>query len=327
LSILIKEDKDMTKEEFVKMVTEGVEDRLPECRVEVRDIPKNNGMMLTGLIIRNDKTNLAPTIYLEYYYERYKNGVDLSSICDAVIDKYREFSVDRNFDVNLFTNWEFVKEKICYKLINFKQNRQLLAEIPHLLYLDLAVVFYCPVEFPGDIEGFSTILITNSHLKNWGKKMEDLFEVASENTPRLMELKTRSLVNVVREQVLEAYLDISDEELEAICEANKDMTILSNKEGVFGASVILYKDALKNVAEKLNSSLVIIPSSVHEVLIMPLRPELDSEYMNGLIGMVNDTQLETDEVLSNHFYYYDKDDDYVFYDLTQEELRSKSYIA
>lgn len=268
------------------MVAEIVEKKLSAGhQVEIRNISKNNGMTLTGLIIRNDKTNLAPTVYLEYYYERYKRGVDLSGICDAIIDKYKEFSVNNNFDVNLFTKWEFVKEKICYKLINFKQNRELLADIPHLLYLDLAVVFYCPVKVPGVEDGFSTILIKNNHLKNWNKKMEDLFEVASENTPRLLELKTRSLADVIREQVLDAYPDISDDELDAICEANKNMTILSDKKGVFGASAILYKDALKNISEEIGSNLLIIPSSVHEVLIMPLTPELDSEYMNGMVRM------------------------------------------
>lgn len=317
----------MTKEEFTSKVVAGVSEKLPECEVEVRDVPKNNGMTLTGLVIRNDESNLAPTIYLEYYYEMYKDGADLSSICDAVIDKYKQFAVAESFDVNSFTKWEYVKDKICYKLINFKRNRELLAEIPHLLYLDLAVVFYCPVNVPNVVEGFSSILIRNSHLDLWGKKMEDLFEVASENTPKIMEARLEDYANVATAQVLQAFPDINDDELEEVRKENEGISLLSNKARVLGASVILYKDVLKNIAEKIGKNLIIVPRSVHDVLIMPLTPETDTDNINGLIEYVNTFGNSQDDILSDHYYYYDREDNYVFYDLSEEELKAKNYIA
>ena len=99
--------------------------------------------------------------------------------------------MENRFDVDFFRNPERVRPTVVYKLIHYEKNKELLKEIPHLPFLDLAVVFYClltdtPV-------GHATVLIHNSHLELWGKNTSWLYKAARENTERLLPGKLVSM--------------------------------------------------------------------------------------------------------------------------------------
>ena len=49
-------------------------------KVFIQSVPKNNGIKLDGLVIIQDEMNIAPTIYLNYYYQKYQEGMDFSEI-------------------------------------------------------------------------------------------------------------------------------------------------------------------------------------------------------------------------------------------------------
>ena len=87
------------------------------------------------------------------------------------------------------------------------------------------------------------------------------------------------------------------------------MYVLSNSSKVFGAASILYPDVLKNFAEKLDRDLYILPSSVHEVILLPKRSETEWETLQEMVKEVNATQLEEVEILSDSVYSYTKKDD------------------
>ena len=312
----------MTYQKFEETIVDSINDRLPKGHsLTLKPVNKNNGVVLHGLVINNGHCNISPTIYLDYYYDEYKKGQSVDFLASQIISQYQRFALEDDFDISFFTDYEKCKKNISYKLINYEKNKELLKDVPHIVYLDLAIVFYCLISnIDSRLKAInesdtSSILIRNSHMEHWGVTVNDLFEVASVNTPKLLKSEIRNLADIVKELMEESALSPQLEEDENLLEDSRQypMYVLTNKIKLFGACCILYKNLLGEFANKLESDLYIIPSSIHEVLLVPKTIECDSEYLTDLIRQVNSTELDTQEVLSDHVYYYSRVDDAITY--------------
>lgn len=300
----------MTYQKFEKEIVDAINKNLPRGhQTLIKPVDKNNGVVLHGLIINNGLCNISPTIYLDYYYDEYKKGFSIDSLSKQIITQYQKFALEEDFDITVFTDYKKCKPNISYKLINYEKNKELLKDVPHIVYLDLAIVFYCLL-CKSKAET-SSILIRNSHMEHWGVTCEELFDVASNNTPRLLESDIRNLTDIVKE-LMDNNPDIvlnSD----SVIDDDNAMYVLTNKLKLYGACCILYKNLLEEFAKKVGSDLYIIPSSVHEVLLLPNSIEYDREYLTDLVKEVNSSDLSTEDVLSDHVYYYSRKDDAITY--------------
>ena len=139
----------------------------------------------------------------------------------------------------------------------------------------------------------------NVHLRLWDVTKEDLYRAAEENTQKLMPYEIRSMAEVLRE-----IMDDYEEEMEQFSDS-VPMYVLSNRNKVEGAACMLYPDLLRDFSDKEGSSFYIIPSSIHELLLLPVEDDSDSAEIKGMIKEVNDTQVSEEEILSYSLYYYD----------------------
>lgn len=294
---------------FTTLVREEVERRTGDnYRVRLNDVRKNNGVVLRGLTVMQDDSNISPTIYLNNYYEEYANGrATLVNVVNDVMDTYHRNKVNQSVDMRYFLNYESVQQRIIYKLVNTEKNRELLEDVPHIEFLDLSIVFQCMVaqeEF-----GTASILIHNVHMKLWDVSVENLYQAAKENTQRLQEYEIKSMADVLCEIMRED--DPENTDSEDLAEEFPDsvpMYVLSNKNRVEGAVCILYPDLVRDFAEAIGSSFYIIPSSVHEVLLLPAGHDGESEEIKSMIREINDTQVSTEEILSYSLYFYDREE-------------------
>lgn len=291
--------------EFAAKIEKAVSQRLGDTyQVRIQEVCKNNGVLLQGLVILQENQNISPTIYLNSFWEAYEAGVPLVAVVEKILSIYQEDTPKENVDMSFFKSFEAVKDRICYKLISAEQNRELLEKIPHLEYLDLAICFY--YAYQGEALGNGSILVHNSHLEMWQTDTAQVWELAQRNTPRLFPWECSSLETVLREMMGE---DEDEEEGGPKEEQFSDlipMRILSNENRVFGASCILYPGLLEEVAGEQDSNLYLIPSSIHEVILLPDDGEEDPNYLRGMISEVNESQVEPEEVLSNQLYYFDR---------------------
>mgnify|MGYP007033849887 CR=1 FL=1 len=88
--------------------------------------------------------------------------------------------------------------------------------------------------------------------------------------------------------------------------SNIPMFVLSNIHKVEGAACILYSSILADFAETINSSFYIIPSSIHEVLLLPSENNTEYAEIKSMIKEINDTQVSVEEILSYSLYFYDR---------------------
>lgn len=278
-----------------------------DYKVQVHTVVKNNDLHLTGLTILNRSVNIAPTIYLEHYYEMYKDRESMANVCREIIRVYEEHKVMENFDTSCVTDFYRVKDRICYKLINAKQNKELLADAPYVKFHDLAIIFYIMIS--NDADGLGTVTVRNHIMELWNVGKEKLFELAVQNTQRLFRGKVTSIADVMME-VLAAKLDE-----ECACEffdmmVSEDdmipMYVCSNTAKINGAGVIFYSGLLKEFADRMDSNFYIIPSSIHETILMPASIGMSVDEIRDMVRCVNATEVALEEILSDSVYYYNR---------------------
>lgn len=278
--------------EFAEELRELLLGRMTEIKdIKIEKCLKNNSVALTGLIFSEETSNVCPTIYVDGYFKQHNAGRSIESIIEEIIREYRRSRLHPQIDVNFIRDWEQVKSMVAYKLINTEQNQELLQNIPHKEILDLSMVFYIAVE---DVGG--TILIYNSHCEMWGIMLEELVTAAQVNTPKLRPLYFKPMMEVMNEMLGDAAEEIPDD---------VKMYILSNDQKVFGAVAMIYPDSMKHIADRLESDLYILPSSTHEVLILPIQDNNVAQ-LKSMVKEVNDSSINAEELLGYNVYYYDR---------------------
>ena len=266
--------------------------------ITINHVIKNNGCEMDGLVIMEKGKDIAPTIYLDSFYELYTNGENIKNIIRQIEVIYEQNKNNVTFDVNILKHFDTIKDKIVYKVVNYRSNEKLLEQVPHKRILDLAVVFYCLLD--NEYGRSATALIYNNNLKNWNVTIDDVYKAALKNTPDLLHSKISSMAALFEK----CGVNVDGEEVDLKDYVPSDMYVLTNESKLNGAACILYENVLYDFAQKLGADLYILPSSVHEVILLP---KLSMFEKDELVNMVKEVNTEgADEVLSDHVYEYNR---------------------
>jgi hypothetical protein len=278
---------------FVEEIVDLLQERMGEdYDVTVTEVTKNNDVTLTGVVMMKKTENISPTIYLEEPYEEYQAGAKMEELIAKIVACYEERMPDANLNMDFFQDFEQVKNRIFYKLVNYEKNKKRLETLPHYKWKDLAIVFYYAME--QDVIGRAFIMIQHHHLEMWGQSADTLYSIAKQNMKQSMPELLISMKDFLADT--------------AGVKLGKDtympMYILSNQEQMYGAAALLYSEQIKQLAESLQSDLIILPSSVHELLLLPDDGENEYTFYRQMVEDVNTTQVEPEEILSYSLYRY-----------------------
>ena len=176
---------------------------------------------------------------------------------------------------------------------------------------DLAKVYQVVAHM--DADGVASFNVSNDMLNRWEVSIDDIDELATENTRKLFPEVLRSMTDLIQEMIICADGDNCNEGMQIFADMGGDdgikMYVLSNKSGINGASTILYKDVLKDFALQMKADLYILPSSIHEVIIVPAIKKLKPSNLREMVVDVNMKEVSASEVLSNEVYFYDRERD------------------
>lgn len=288
---IMQENKE-TYELFVNEVTEALRVIAgTEYTVIPRKERRNNSVILDGLLLQKENERVAPNVYLNHYYADYRNGKCAEKIAEEILALCREkreeiLALTEKLDFSS----EYVSKHLYYRLIGQESNEELLKEIPHRTYLNLAVVYYWVVYEEG--EQIGSIMMTKRQMERFGWKEEQLLELAQENTPRLFPMMTKGMDEIVGE--LLAHQD----ELQ--------MLVLSNEKGINGAACLMYPGVLQRLEEAMKGSFYVLPSSIHELIVLPDNGA-SAVHLCEMVYCINRTHLPQEDVLSDTVYYYSKE--------------------
>ncbi len=273
----------------------------------IHNVTKNNGVKMTRISATAKGCNCSPGVYLDDFYIEYQNGgINLSETVEEIYRILRKrLNNTQNIDMSGFMEWGSVKGSIYAKLINAEKNKELLNKIPHRLYLDMAVAYYVVIDDFAALHDTGTILICNKHMEMWGQDERSLYRVAISNMRSEGELCFDSMETVIKNIMPEAaaFWGGGKQQLSI------DMYILTNRRKCFGAAGILDKNTLRTIADRIGDDFIVLPSSLHEVIILPSEKEKEYEKLADMVQSVNVTQLDVEERLSDHVYFYSRSEE------------------
>ena len=259
----------------------------------INTIKKNNGIPYMGITISQGEMKIQPIVYLNKYYDAFINNK--ISLEEAVNIIYKVILEHLNYvpgiKITDLTDWELIKTRICVKLINAKQNVDLLESIPHRLFLDFAIVYYIKININED--GMQYITVQNKFLDIWEISEDELYKIGLNN----LETSEHILFKDIREILPSEMVTKDDSPL--------SMYVLSNESGRYGATVLLLKNELLKISQRLGK-MIILPSSLHEVIVLPENQYAkDYELCAEMVRDINATIVPPEDYLSNHVYSYD----------------------
>lgn len=299
----------MTYKEFKHQLLTELEERFPSgTSITIQQISHNNNHMEEALTILEPGVNISPTIYLEPYFRQLKKEVPISSIITQIYSYYQEHRSTHSIDTSFFTCFENIRPRIVYKLVHQEKNKELLKEVPWIPYLDLAIVFYCLLS-KSPTENAS-VLIRNEHLCYWNVSTKDLLSLAQKNTPFLLSSCCDSLAELLLPALEQLPMREQSDTKSAFASTSLvPMYVLTNQQRFLGACCILYDDVLKEIAERLDCDLYILPSSIHEVILMPVTVTESVLALSQMVCDINQSEVSAEEVLSDHIYRYHRNTD------------------
>ena len=299
----------MNYQEFLNAVVECVRKIAgKEASVFIHRVTKNNGIVLDGIVIMKNGSNVSPTIYLNSYYSMYLSGCELDEIVKKVYEIYESSMGSVAIPTDFFTSFDKLKENVAFRLINYERNRELLERIPHRRFKNLAVVYFVVID---DIENERGIVtIYNNHIEHWNVTEELLYGYAMKNTPRLYQAEIKPMNQVVSDMILKESSEENVEDMIAhVNRMNEEfpMYVLTNAYRSYGASCMLYDGLLKGFASHIESDFYIVPSSVHEVILIPVDGDISKEGLDEMVRSVNRDELSREEILSDVSYLFTRE--------------------
>ncbi|MCR4909166.1 MAG: DUF5688 family protein [Lachnospiraceae bacterium] len=286
----------MNFEEFSEAVTMKVRASADEnSSIREVKVTRNNGICLTGLVLEKAGSRISPTVYLDGLYEKYREGEELDEIAGEISAAFDSPKEPFSLAVNALSDPAFIKSHVVYRLVHYDRNRELLSSVPHRRFLDLAVMYSVFLSSEGDY--MSSVLVRNEHLKGWSIKDTELEEHARINSPKLLPMRIKSIISMLSE-LAGAEPDPGEERERELSE----MYVATNEYGINGASILLYPDRIRSFAEEKKRDLYVLPSSVHEVILLPVYRRSDPAELKNLVSFVNRTQVREEEQLSDTLY-------------------------
>lgn len=306
----------MNREEFFKYVEQNIKSHLPmeyqDADIRLVSVTKTNLGEVHGINLSWKGENVAPTFYLDNLYESFdRDGEDIFPIMEHVADmivreRDRVMPMDVKSTVHSLENYEFAKQNLAMKICDFESNQEYLQDHVYTRKNDFAVTYHVKVAEMED--GTFTAPVTTRMLENWGKTAEELHQDAlqaqiPENKPTLRMVEEIVMKTMgMRSEEPRNYLQ--EDKLPELGESGIQLLVLTNENTLNGAAMMMHQDVLDKIGELLGQDYYVLPSSLHEVLIM-IAEEKDVRTLQEMVHEINETQVDTADLLSDKVQFYD----------------------
>ena len=292
---------------FIDHVKDRIKDFLPEkyanAEVMVYEQTKINSEY-TGLLVRSGESEVNPTVNLNKFYEEYEKGSLMEDILHSMAKLIQRDNPE--VDVNKLRDYSSVKESLFIRVCNGIDNEEYLKNVPHVMTEDIAITYHAKVA--RNETGVASMPITNDLLNRYGISKEQLHEDALASSPRVNEPEIVNLAELVTRMFFDQFEDGPGDEnmgMFAIPGLEIPMTVVTNRDGMYGAATLFYPDMMDKIGEMMNGNYFILPSSIHETIVIPDDGDMDYKNLLSMVTEINATEVDTEDKLTDQVYHYD----------------------
>lgn len=283
--------------------------------ISISEIIKNNGQIKHSILIRREDESLTPNIYIDDMYDSYLEGETFAQITADIIEFRSKYGRDVELNIEFLDDYELVKSHLGVKLISKDKNEGLLNDVPHTDFSDMAIVYYIVME--NEAIGTGTILIRYSLMNNWDITLERLHFDALNNMMRINPPYRCNIVDMLIDLFRDRNNDGTEfakdeineyiDSMESSRDESRPLFVLTNHAKMYGASALVYTGMLEELGNSFESDYYVLPSSIHEVLLIPCSADTNGSELTEMVRVVNEESVAQEEVLSDHAYIYHRD--------------------
>ena len=264
--------------------------------VEPAEVTKLQGQSYTGISVRKDESAIGMTVNLNPFFREYEAGTAYEEVLQGITDFVTiHISQTPEFNLEMLNSYETMKPYLSVQIVGKKSNEEQLATIPHQIMEDMAVVYRFNL---GEIsDGRASVLVTNHMLETYGVAQEQLHQDAMQMMEKKEPMSIKNMDEIMYEMTGGMMGSLED--------AFSPMYVATNESKFNGAAVMTYPDFMDKAAEKLEGSFYILPSSIHEIIMIPDYFGMKAAELKAMVTEINGTQVSRDEKLTDNVYHYD----------------------
>lgn len=299
----------MLTQEFIEYVKAHIKEYLPPeyetAEISVHEVVKSNDRTLTGLTVLRSGENISPAVYLEPFAEQVAQGRPIEDALREIAEIQTIHHAHAPVEVSAFMDYEAIRPMLSMKLCDQAMNRDYLKDKPWTPCGDLAVFYRILVDRNED--GIATAVITDNLMQTWGITKEQLHRDAVQAENARNPVQFYSMEELMAEMMGLAEPDNLFNQTAPLPLDFTPMYVLTNPDRVDGAAVIARDGVPEKIAELLGSNYYVLPSSIHEVLIVPDHGNMQAKELAATVKEINETQVSPAERLSDKVQYYDRE--------------------
>lgn len=295
-------------QEFAEYIKSHIREYLPEdykdANVTLEEVTKGNDRTLTGLMIRMDDEMIAPTIYLEPYEAQFEKGRPLDSIMREIAQIKMDNSIDLPFNAEGIKDYETVRPLLNIRLCDPERNQEYLKGKPCTPCGELAATYR--IQLMESEEGIASAVVTDDMLNLWGITPEQLHHDAVNAENVRNPVCFYSMEDLMSEIMFSAKPTNLFDRPEPVEVGSTPMYVLTNNSRINGAGALAREGVLDRIGELIGSDFYVLPSSIHEVLIVPDNGNMQAKELEDMVREVNATQVAPEDLLSDKVQHYDR---------------------
>ena len=285
------------KEQFVEDLKERLEAGGEKFSVDLNAVQKMN-QNYEAVTVKPEDAIIGVNLNMTEIYERYDRGMSYDTLVSEVAEKADRALHDRpDFNLDALQDYDQMKEKLSMEVVSAERNADLLEKVPHKNMEDMAVVYRFVLDT--DSEGRGSILVTNQLMDNYGITAEQLHADALQYAP----VMRPAVIQTMAETLLEMMGPEAKDMIPVL--PDDPLFVATVPDKIQGAGVLAYQDFMEQAAERVGGDFFILPSSIHEILLVRDDGTFDINHLEDMVKQVNETEVAPEDLLTDSVYHYD----------------------
>ena len=294
-------DYENFKEKIVNDLKDELYERGEDVTIRINEVKKLNESY-EAITVMPEGSNIGVNVDLKKIYGGLENGMTYDEVVENTANIVQKgFSERPDIDVNALGDYSFMKKTLVMEVVSAETNKELLETVPHQNIEDMAVVYRFALNSKND--GMASILVTDLLLKSMGVTPEQLHADAMENAPIIKPAEIKGMSEIMAEMMGAEQAAMMG--LGPVDPEDEKIYVATVPDKVHGAVVLAYQNIMDQAAERAGGDFFILPSSIHEVLIVPDNGEMTLKELEAMVREVNATQVSPADKLTDSVYHYD----------------------
>ena len=290
----------MDFKEFVNKLEQDLKDAMadisPGATVDVRSVEKLQEGSYTGITISPAGGNVGMNLNANQLFDQMQDGQSYEGVLAVAVSTAERGLHDMPaVDVSELMNYEAAKKYLCFDVVGSDRNADMLEKVPHTDKENISMVYR--LQLDSTENGAATVLITNAMMEQFGVTKEQLHADAMENAQEIRPADFRTMAAVMAEM-----MGMPEE---MMADMAPPMYVATNQDKVQGAAVMFYPDFMDQAAKERGGDIFILPSSVHEALILPDDGNMNAQELKEMVTSINASEVSPEDRLTDSVYHYD----------------------